>query len=66
MGAYPPGGIYDEYRGTAKERALAFIANVAAPTKDPVLRATVRCGSSGRKREHALRRAAASKSKCSE
>jgi uncharacterized protein YjlB len=38
VGAYPPGGKYDECRGSRQEhdRALASIATVPLPLKDPV------------------------------
>ena len=38
VGAYPPDGTYDEYRGTAREHARAekYIPEVALPRKDPV------------------------------
>jgi uncharacterized protein YjlB len=38
VGAYPPDGTYDEYKGSAREhaRALACIADVPLPRTDPV------------------------------
>jgi uncharacterized protein YjlB len=38
VGAYPPSGHYDEYRGSAEEHARArkSVPKVKAPKKDPV------------------------------